>query len=205
MFACTAAFAAWLGKPAVITPSNQEPLSELLLSPPVPSTIAPSCFIGLYPDGSGPSYHVVRPPDAELPPSSANVFCPLFCSMAVTNGVSFPVLLVFCPLARKMPFSRSASTHGPAPAHGGNAPHIVDRLSASMVPAPSSLLPVSTLPKSKQHPEFVCVPLATMYMPSGCPPRAVPCVASSRYPVPGSISTPYASCPPIIIGSAVAF
>ena len=34
------------GKPDVITPSKNEPMSAWLLSPPVPSTIAPSCFIG---------------------------------------------------------------------------------------------------------------------------------------------------------------
>jgi hypothetical protein len=46
MLACTAAEAAAVGKPDVMTPSKNEPTSEWLLSPPVPSTIAPSWCIG---------------------------------------------------------------------------------------------------------------------------------------------------------------
>ena len=55
MLACTALSAASVGKPDVITPSKNEPTEALLLSPPVPSTIAPSWCIGEYPLGSDPS------------------------------------------------------------------------------------------------------------------------------------------------------
>src|SRR5579863_4352375 len=119
MLACTALLAVMLGKPEVMTPSNHEPTSEALLSPPVPSMIAPSWRMGMYADGREPSHHVDRPPVVESPPSSANAFCPLFWSMAVTNGVAFPRLLVFePPLLIQIPFSRSACTHGPLPEQG---------------------------------------------------------------------------------------
>ena len=68
-----------------MTPSKNEPIEALLLSPPVPRTIEPSCCIGVYPlGGSGPSYQVVRPPDCPLPPLRAKVVWPLFFSRAVT-------------------------------------------------------------------------------------------------------------------------
>ena len=63
---------------------------------------------------------------------------------------------------------------------------------------------VSALPKSKQQPELTLVPLATMYMPSGWPLTAIPCVVLSRYPMPPVKSTPYALWPLTVIGSAVA-
>jgi hypothetical protein len=80
----------------------------------------PSWCIGLYPpDGSGPLYQVVRPPDCELPPLSANVVWPLFFSSAVTNGVALPRFAGLERLPWKRPFSRSPATHGPVPVHGG--------------------------------------------------------------------------------------
>ena len=46
IFACTAAIASAVGAPMVITPSKKYPVSQLLLSPPIPRMIAPSIFIG---------------------------------------------------------------------------------------------------------------------------------------------------------------
>src|SRR6202042_954125 len=109
MLACTALSAASVGKPDVITPSKNEPIEALLLSPPVPSTIAPSWGIGAYPLGSDPFQNVDRPPDWALPPLSSKLVWPLFFSTAVTKslllGGSFG-LLPF-PLTY-WPFSMSA-------------------------------------------------------------------------------------------------
>ena len=55
MLACTAASVVADGKPAVMTPSKNDPTSAWLLSPPVPSTIPPSWSIGWYWLGSAPS------------------------------------------------------------------------------------------------------------------------------------------------------
>ncbi len=46
MFACTASSAASVGMPEVITPSKKDPTEPLLLSPPVPRTMAPSWCMG---------------------------------------------------------------------------------------------------------------------------------------------------------------
>ena len=104
------------------------------------------------------------------------------------------------------PFSMSASTHGPLPLHGDPSLLLGQywvRLTASMCPTPLSVLRfvevpkslVSALPKSKQQPVLTCVPEATMYMPSGAPCVATPVAPalfgpSSRYPTPGSMSSP---------------
>lgn len=120
MLACTALSAASVGYPAVITPSKNEPTDRLLLSPPVPSTIAPSCCSGRYPprSGSAPFHHVDRLPDCALPPLSAYVVELLF-SSAVTYGLGLPRFAGLDPLPpENRPFSRSVSTHGPDPVHG---------------------------------------------------------------------------------------
>lgn len=46
MVDCTALSVASEGIPAVMTPSKNEPMDSLLLSPPVPSTMPPSWCIG---------------------------------------------------------------------------------------------------------------------------------------------------------------
>src|SRR3954447_20097346 len=121
MFAWTELSVASLGRPAVMTPSKNEPIDPLLLSPPVPRTIDPSWCIGVYPGrdvGSAPEDRVARPPDCALPSLSAKKFCPLFLSTAVTNGAPLPVFEVFLlkpSLDWNRPFSRSACTHGPLP------------------------------------------------------------------------------------------
>src|SRR3954471_644649 len=104
-----------------MTPSKNEPMERLLLSPPVPRTIEPSWCMGMYPPrvGSPPLYQVVRPPDWELPPLRAYAVWPLFFSSAVTNGVALPRFAVLEPLPPwNSPFSRSPATHGPRPVQG---------------------------------------------------------------------------------------
>src|SRR3984957_3501333 len=180
MLACTALSAASAGKPDVSTPSKNEPIEALLLSPPVPSTIAPSWCIGAYPLGSDRSQKVDRPPDCALPPLSSKVVCPLFFSTAVTKSLLLDVSFGLLPSPLTYwPFSMSASTQGPLPEHG-EKPQYVVRLTASMCAAPLSRVLVSALPKSNQQPEFTWVPLATMYMPSGWPLTATPEVLLSR-------------------------
>src|ERR1022692_689129 len=165
-----------------MTPSKNDPMDDLLLSPPVPRTMAPSWCIGAYPPrlGSAPLYQVVRPPDWALPPLIAYVVVPLFLTRAVTNVPGLPLLLVSEPLApAKSPFSRSAWTQGPDPEHGANQ-HSVPKLIASMWPLPVSVLDVSALPKSKQHKPSTCVPLVTMYAPWALLPVGTPLVTSLR-------------------------
>ena len=70
MFACTEFSVASDGWPEVMTPSKNDPIEPLLLSPPMPRMIAPSLCIGEYPDGevgSAPEYRVASPPDCALP------------------------------------------------------------------------------------------------------------------------------------------
>src|SRR5215475_1655788 len=148
MFACTALSAASLGYPAVITPSKNVPMFQLLLSPPVPRMMPPSCCIGVYPPrlGSAPFHHVVSPPDWALPPFNAYVVWPLFFSIAVTYVLLLPRFAVLAPLPpMNRPFSMSASTHGPDPLHGAK-PHAVPRVTASMWPLPVSAGVRSALP-----------------------------------------------------------
>src|ERR1700678_2014140 len=164
-----------------MTPSNNEPVPQLLLSPPVPRIIPPSCFIGAQPLGRGRSYHVDRPPDWALPPLSAKVVFPSFFSSAVTKSLLFPRLARFvlsAPMNR--PFSMSACTQGPFPLHCPPVQHVVLRLTASMCPAPLSSLLASALPKSKQQFGLAWVPEATIYIPSGSPLIAIPLVLLFR-------------------------
>src|SRR6266581_8844478 len=131
-----------------MTPSKNDPTDALLLSPPVPRTMAPSLCMGAYPPmlGSAPLYQVVRPPDCALPPLIAYVVVPLFLTRAVTNALELPWLFVSEPLApAKSPFSRSAWTQGPDPEHGENQ-HSLLKLIASMWPLPVSLPDVSAFP-----------------------------------------------------------
>src|ERR1700733_5007779 len=101
-----------------MTPSKNEPTDPSLLSPPVPSTIAPSRCIGLYPlcVGNDPLYRVASPPDWAFASLIAYVVVPLFLVIAVTKALLRPVLALLLPLPpAKSPFSRSACTHGPEP------------------------------------------------------------------------------------------
>ena len=114
--------AASVGKPDVITPSKNEPTEALLLSPPVPSTIAPSWCIGAYPLGSDPSQKVDRPPDCALPPLSSKRRLPVVLQHAVTKSLLLDVSFVLLPSPPMYwPFSMSASTQGPLPEHGENS------------------------------------------------------------------------------------
>src|SRR5215469_10041940 len=100
MLACTASSAASLGYPAVMTPSKKVPMFQLLLSPPVPRMMPPSCCIGVYPPrlGSAPFHHVVSTPDCPLPPFNAYVVWPLFFNSAVTYVLPLPKFAVLVPL-----------------------------------------------------------------------------------------------------------
>src|SRR5579859_4991952 len=148
MLAWTAASAASLGKPAVITPSKNEPTPLLSPPPPVPSTIAPSWCIGEYPFGRDPFQKVVSPPDCALPPSSSKVVCPLFFATAVTKSLLLVVSFRLLPFPLMYwPFSMSSSTQGPLPLQGENSQYVV-RLTESMCEAPLSLRLVSAFPKS---------------------------------------------------------
>src|SRR5579875_1523119 len=114
----------------------------------------PSWCMGVYPPvlGKGPLYQVVSPPDCALPPLMAYVVVPLFLTMAVTKVLLLPRLFGLLPLPpANSPFSISAMTHGPDPAQGGPATtypnqQSVPKLTASMVPLPSSFPSVSALP-----------------------------------------------------------
>src|ERR1700728_3863800 len=116
MLACTELSAASVGKPDVITPSKNEPIDALLLSPPVPSTIAPSWCIGAYPLGSDPFQNVDSPPDCALPPLSSKDVCPLFFSTAVTKSLLLLASFGLLPSPLTYwPFSMSSSTQAPLP------------------------------------------------------------------------------------------
>src|SRR5690242_7702030 len=104
-----------------MAPSKNSPTPLVLLSPPVPSSSELSVFIGEYPLGSGPEYGRVNPPLAAFPYLRVKLLVPLFFSHADTNGNCTPEL--FGSLLEPvpvwyMPFSRSASTHGPVPTQG---------------------------------------------------------------------------------------
>src|SRR5690348_5595081 len=120
----------------------------MLLSPPVPSRIEDCNFIGEYPAGSGPENGVVNPPLLALPYLRVKLLVPLFFSQALTNGKCTPELfgsLLEPVLVWYMPFSRSASTHGPLPTQLPNqqaVPHSI----AFIVALPSSLCEFSPLP-----------------------------------------------------------
>jgi hypothetical protein len=87
--------------------------------------------------GSPPFHQVESPPPWELPPFSAYVVWPLFFSTAVTKAELLPGL-GFEPLPPwNMPFSMSASIHGPEPWHGAKK-QVVAMLTASMCPLPVS-------------------------------------------------------------------
>ena len=95
---------------------------------------------------------MVRPPLVALPYLRVKLLVPLFFSQALTNGKFTPGLLALLGpvLVLYMPFSRSASTHGPGPVHPPNQqalPHSI----AFMWALPVSVCDVSPLPKSKQH------------------------------------------------------
>src|SRR5260370_35208120 len=98
MLACTELSAASVGKPDVMTPSKNEPMSHWLLSPPEPMTMEPSRCIGEYPAGRAPLYQVVTPPVAAFPPFSGKLVMPLFLSMAVPSLLAFPKLLGLEPI-----------------------------------------------------------------------------------------------------------
>src|SRR3954447_6062513 len=112
-----------------------------------------SSFIGEYPFGSGPEYGRVNPPLVALPYLMVKFVVPLFFSHADTNGKCTPELfgsLLEPVLVWNMPFSRSASTHGPVPTHG-LFPHVpnqqaVPHSMAFMVALPSSLWSLAPLP-----------------------------------------------------------
>src|SRR5215831_11755842 len=121
-----------------MTPSKKYPRDRSVPSPPVPMTIDPSLLMGEYRLGSGPLYQVVSEPARALPPLSVNTVLPLFFSKAVTNVLALPLLSLSVPLSPwKRPFSRSACTHGPFPVQPPKK-HLVEKLTASMWPAPSS-------------------------------------------------------------------
>src|SRR6266496_4033445 len=148
MLACTASSLASLGKPEVTAPSKNSPCPLWLLSPPVPNNSELSTRIGEYPFGSGPEYGLVSPPLAALPYLSVKLLVPLFFSHADTNGKCTPELfgsLLEPVLVWYMPFSRSASTHGPLPTQLLNqqaVPHSI----AFIVALPVSVCEFSPLP-----------------------------------------------------------
>src|SRR4051812_20660119 len=120
----------------------------LLLSPPFPSSSELSVRIGEYPLGSGPENVVVRPPAVALPYLRAKLLVPLFFSHALTNGKCTPWLLesLLEPvLVWYIPFSRSASTHGPVPTQPPNQ-HAVPHSIAFIVALPVSVCEFSPLP-----------------------------------------------------------
>ena len=87
-----------------------------------------------------------------LPYLRVKLDVPLFFSQALTNASCTPGLLaVLGPvLVEYMPFSRSASTHGPDPVQPPNQ-HALPNSIAFMCPLPVSVCEVSPVPKSKQH------------------------------------------------------
>src|SRR6185437_8023729 len=120
----------------------------VLLSPPVPSRIELSTRIGEYPLGSGPENGVVRPPLLPLPYLRVKLVVPLFFSQALTNGKCTPELfgsLLEPLLVWYMPFSRSASTQGPAPTQLPNQ-QAVPHSMAFIVALPVSVCEFSPLP-----------------------------------------------------------
>src|SRR5689334_7844128 len=131
-----------------MAPSKNSPTPLTLLSPPVPSSSELSVFIGEYPFGSGPENGVVNPPLAALPYFSVKLLVPLFFSHADTNGKCTPWLFgsLFEPVfVWYMPFSRSASTHGPVPTQLPNQ-HAVPHSIAFIVALPVSVCEFSPLP-----------------------------------------------------------
>src|SRR3954447_11490576 len=112
-----------------------------------------STFIGEYPLGSGPEKAVVRPPLLALPYLRVKLVRPLFFSQALTNGKCTPELfgsLLEPVLVWYIPFSRSASTHGPVPTHGlfAQSPNqqAVPHSIAFIVALPVSVCEFSPLP-----------------------------------------------------------
>src|SRR6266498_3252922 len=107
-----------------------------------------SSFIGEYPLGSGPEYGRVNRPTVASPYLRVKFVVPLFFSHADTNGKCTPELfgsLLEPVLVWSMPFSRSASTHGPLPTQLLNqqaVPHSI----AFIVALPVSVCEFSPLP-----------------------------------------------------------
>jgi hypothetical protein len=52
----------------VMTPSKKLPMAQSLLSPPIPSRMAPCFRMGWYPGGRGPSYSVAPACTAQSEP-----------------------------------------------------------------------------------------------------------------------------------------
>src|SRR5262249_60435918 len=85
MLACTALSVASVGNPDVITPSKNVPCEPLLLSPPLPRTMAPCLRIGSYVASTrAPSNMVASAPCWASPPSEAQ-WCGSPFATAVTN------------------------------------------------------------------------------------------------------------------------
>src|SRR5438067_9094145 len=103
------------------------PPPGLQQAPPLPRTIAPCFFMGLYPPpGRAPLKYVPRGPMEASPPLSAHSVVPLFFRIAVTYALvwvgSFGFWWLLFTLSVNTPYSRSAFTQGPAPAPEPHSP-----------------------------------------------------------------------------------